>query len=98
MAAAHTLRKLLQHRRLVRHAGRPVTYTPTPDTRTGWGSCRSSRPAPQAAAIGPLPVLADSHQDAGCEQPNIQALGRDPYAVHVRGYWVTDTDLLLGTG
>ena len=47
----------------------------------------------QARDFGPMPVLADALQDAGCEQPDILAHCRGD-GPHVRGCWVVD--LVLG--
>jgi hypothetical protein len=41
-----------------------------------------------------MPILADSLQDAGCDNADILSHCRDPQQVHVRGCWVVD--LVLG--
>lgn len=43
--------------------------------------------------FGPMPILADALQDAGCENPHILAHCRG-CGPHVRGCWVVD--LVLG--
>lgn len=40
--------------------------------------------------FGPMPILADALQDAGCENADILEHCRDPNGVHVRGCWVVD--------
>ncbi|MBA4188406.1 MAG: hypothetical protein C0467_10415 [Planctomycetaceae bacterium] len=44
--------------------------------------------------FSPMPILADSLQDAGCENDDILTHCRDATATHVRGCWVVD--LVLG--
>jgi hypothetical protein len=44
--------------------------------------------------FGAMPILADSLQDAGCEDDAILSHCRDPKQNHVRGCWVVD--LVLG--
>jgi hypothetical protein len=44
--------------------------------------------------FSPMPILADSLQDAGCDNDDILNHCRDPRQVHVRGCWVVD--LVLG--
>jgi hypothetical protein len=46
--------------------------------------------------FGPMPILADALQDAGCEHVDILTHCRDPNGTHVRGCWVVD--LVLGKG
>ena len=46
--------------------------------------------------FGPMPLLADSLQDAGCEHEDILSHCRDASGTHVRGCWVVD--LTLGKG
>jgi hypothetical protein len=44
--------------------------------------------------FGPVPILADALQDAGCADEDILNHCRAASGVHVRGCWVID--LLLG--
>jgi hypothetical protein len=39
--------------------------------------------------FGPMPILADALQDAGCENEDILAHCREP-GPHVRGCWAID--------
>jgi hypothetical protein len=44
--------------------------------------------------FSPMPILADSLQDAGCDNADMLDHCRDPNATHVRGCW--GVDLVLG--
>jgi hypothetical protein len=44
-----------------------------------------------------LPILADTLEEAGCDQPDVLAHCRDPHLTHVRGCWVIDGLLEPGT-
>jgi len=59
-------------------------------TRT---ACCLAREVYESRDFGPMPVLADALEDAGCVEPEILAhcRGEGP---HVRGCWVVD--LVLG--
>ena len=48
----------------------------------------------EARDFGAMPILADSLQDAGCDNNDILTHCRDANATHVRGCWVVD--LVLG--
>jgi hypothetical protein len=69
----------------------PVTFDP--GWRTG-SAVALARQMYESRDFGPMPILADALQDAGCEQPDVLAHCRDPQATHVRGCWVVD--LVLG--
>jgi hypothetical protein len=44
----------------------------------------------EARDFGPMPILADALQDAGCDNEDVLSHCRDPRATHVRGCWVVD--------
>ncbi|AWM42370.1 hypothetical protein C1280_24675 [Gemmata obscuriglobus] len=48
----------------------------------------------ESGDFGPMPILADALQDAGCDNAHILTHCRDAGATHVRGCWVVD--LVLG--
>ena len=65
----------------------PAAFDPEWRTAAAVGVARAMY---EARDFGPMPVLADALQDAGCEDPDILGHCRDPQAVHVRGCWVVD--------
>jgi hypothetical protein len=70
---------------------RPIVFDPEWRTSTAVALAKTMY---QARDFGPMPILADALQDAGCEDPDILAHCRDPDQPHVRGCWVVD--LVLG--
>lgn len=69
---------------------RPVAFDP------GWRTepvVALARQMYEVRDFGPMPVLADALDDAGCDQPDILSHCRGP-GPHVRGCWVVD--LVLG--
>lgn len=74
-------------RDIVGNPFRPVTFAPEWQTETVVALARA---IDEARDFGPMPVLADSLEDAGCDQPDIIGHCRDRDAVHVRGCWVVD--------
>ena len=77
-------------REVVGNPFRPVTIDH--DWRTS-AVLDLSRQMYKAREFGPMPVLADALQDAGCEHPDVLTHCRGP-GPHVRGCWVVD--LVLG--
>ncbi|MBX9585555.1 MAG: hypothetical protein K2X87_35050 [Gemmataceae bacterium] len=66
---------------------RPVAFDPDWRTSTAVALARGMY---DARDFGPMPVLADALQDAGCDHPEVLAHCRDPAGIHVRGCWVVD--------
>jgi hypothetical protein len=69
---------------------RPVTANPSWLTSTVVAIARGIR---AENTFAPMPVLADTLQDAGCDNEDILAHCRDPQPAHVRGCWVVDLGL-----
>ncbi len=70
---------------------RPVTFSPSWRTDTAVSLARGMYESREFSA---MPILADSLQDAGCDNDDVLNHCRDPQQVHVRGCWVVD--LVLG--
>ncbi|MFO0798218.1 MAG: hypothetical protein U0804_12140 [Gemmataceae bacterium] len=68
----------------------PVTFEPSWRTEAVVGLARGMY---ESRDFGPMPVLADALEDAGCASADILAHCRGP-GPHVRGCWVVD--LVLG--
>ncbi|HYH68698.1 MAG TPA: hypothetical protein VD866_28655 [Urbifossiella sp.] len=71
---------------------RPVAFDPIWRTEAVVGLARGMY---EARDFGPMPVLADALEDAGCADADVLAHCRGP-GPHVRGCWVVD--LVLGKG
>jgi hypothetical protein len=71
---------------------RPAAFDPSWRTNTVVALARQMY---ETRDFGPMPILADALQDAGCEAEGILAHCREP-GVHVRGCHVVD--LILGKG
>ncbi|MFO0806292.1 MAG: hypothetical protein U0791_24575 [Gemmataceae bacterium] len=65
---------------------RPISFSPEWRTTTAVAIAQSMY---DSRDFGPMPVLADALQDAGCEVPEIIDHCRGP-GPHVRGCWVVD--------
>jgi hypothetical protein len=65
---------------------RPVAFSPEWRTTTAVAIAQGMY---ESRDFGPMPLLADALQDAGCEQPDILDHCRGP-GPHVRGCWVVD--------
>jgi hypothetical protein len=70
---------------------RPVAFLPEWRTSTAVALATAMY---ESRDFGPMPVLADSLEEAGCDHPDVLAHCRDANGVHVRGCWVID--LVLG--
>ena len=70
---------------------RPVAFDPSWRSDTAVSLARGMYESRDFSA---MPILADSLQDAGCDNADILDHCRDPRGVHVRGCWVVD--LVLG--
>jgi hypothetical protein len=69
---------------------RPVAFDPSWRTST---AVQLARRMYESRDFGPMPILADALQDAGCDHPDVLAHARGG-GPHVRGCWVVD--LVLG--
>ncbi len=69
---------------------RPVTFSPSWHTSTAVALASQMY---ESRDFGPMPILADALQDAGCDDVQVLAHCRGD-APHVRGCWVVD--LVLG--
>jgi hypothetical protein len=83
-----TLATLL--REIVGNPFRPVTFDPDWSTSSAHGLALSMY---ESRDFSPMPILADSLEEAGCDNPDILTHCREP-GNHVRGCWVVD--LVLG--
>jgi hypothetical protein len=70
---------------------RPVVFDPAWRTDTALSLARMMY---ESRNFGPMPILADAIQDAGCDSEDILNHCRDANSTHVRGCWVVD--LVLG--
>ena len=70
---------------------RPMAFDPSWRTEAVVGVARGMD---EARDFGPMPVLADALEDAGCEEAAVLAHCRGP-GPHVRGCWVVDVVLGL---
>jgi hypothetical protein len=77
-------------RDLVAYPFEPVVFDPGWRTSTVVALARGMY---ESRDFGPMPVLADALQDAGCEDPAVLDHCRDPEQVHVRGCWVFEAVL-----
>lgn len=68
---------------------RPISFDPSWRTSTAVAIAQSMY---DSRDFGPMPLLADALQDAGCEVPEIIDHCRGP-GPHVRGCWVVDSVL-----
>lgn len=66
---------------------RPVVFDPSWRTETVVALARGMY---EARDFGPMPVLADALEDAGCDQPDVVGHCRDRRIAHIRGCWVVD--------
>ncbi|MBA4187655.1 MAG: hypothetical protein C0467_06505 [Planctomycetaceae bacterium] len=66
---------------------RPVAFVPEWRTSTAVAIAQGMYESRDFSA---MPILADSLQDAGCENDDVLNHCRDPQQVHVRGCWVVD--------
>jgi len=66
---------------------RPVAFSPEWRTSTVVSLAKSMY---DSRNFGPMPLLADALQDAGCEHEDILDHCRDANITHVRGCWVVD--------
>lgn len=66
---------------------RPVAFSPEWRTSTVVSLAQGMY---ESRDFTPMPLLADSLQDAGCEHEDILAHCRDANGTHVRGCWVVD--------
>jgi hypothetical protein len=69
---------------------RPIAFDPSWRTEAVVGMARGMY---EGRDFGPMPVLADALEDAGCTDADVLAHCRGP-GPHVRGCWVVD--LVLG--
>jgi hypothetical protein len=69
---------------------RPVTFAPTWLTST---VVTLASQMYESREFGPMPILADALQDAGCDDEDVLGHCRETKTRHVRGCWVVDSIL-----